>query len=379
MKYGSVKRKIRTALISLFLVMSCSSVFALEEYVIGIYKEIDQIFVKKSDKELDTVLKKNQGDKYYYLIENYTEKKIRRLIVNDEYDFAMAAVVVVIENNLDNEQAVEMYSSISDAYEVQKKFEEDAEKKRQQELARIEKEKEKKRENVNKNYVAKTTSEGTSVYVSGKEVKSSSTRWKGSFGLVNFANVYEQEFGVNTINYGIVANYTHEYSTEKYIIGGDGGLDFKFLNLNDSKTKIPLMLDLELMPKIAFPNVFKNFYVRGGFVSTAIGKGGNQKEGNLDALVQKFYTPAVGIQLENLKMGKTNLTMNYDYYAGHILYDNITSAMGAGLNLEIPFASVEQVKVTLNLGVRDKIFIKENGIENRANVVFAIGAENVNK
>ena len=107
-----------------FLIFICSvPLFAVEEYVAKIYKEIDHIFIIKSEDELNTVLSENNHDKYYYLIENYTEKKIRRLIVNNDYDFAMAAIVIVIENNLDNEQAVEMYSVISEAYEVQREHE----------------------------------------------------------------------------------------------------------------------------------------------------------------------------------------------------------------------------------------------------------------
>ena len=66
----------------------------------------------------------------------------------------MTAIIIVIENNLDNEQAVEMYSIISEAYEVQKAYETEQEQKRQLELARIEMEKEKQRVNVDKKYVS---------------------------------------------------------------------------------------------------------------------------------------------------------------------------------------------------------------------------------
>ena len=60
-----------------FLIFICSvPLFAVEEYVAKIYKEIDHIFIIKSEDELNTVLSENNHDKYYYLIENYTEKKI---------------------------------------------------------------------------------------------------------------------------------------------------------------------------------------------------------------------------------------------------------------------------------------------------------------
>ena len=89
-------KKILTVLLMLFI---SSSVFAIEEYVSEIYKQIDTCFTAKDEKQLNKLLSANTTDKYYYLMENYTQKKIRRLIVNNEYDFAMEATLVVIENN----------------------------------------------------------------------------------------------------------------------------------------------------------------------------------------------------------------------------------------------------------------------------------------
>ena len=130
----------------LFMYFS-GSLFAVEEYVSELYRQIDTIFTTKEEEQLNRLLEKNSNDKYYYLIENYTQKKIRRLIVNNEYDFAMTATLAVIENNLDNEEAVEMYSVIADAYEIQRKHEAELEHQRQLELARLQLEKEKQRDN----------------------------------------------------------------------------------------------------------------------------------------------------------------------------------------------------------------------------------------
>ena len=67
-------------------------------------------------------LKKIEGDDNYYLLENYTLKKIRRLVVKKDYDFAMQTNLVVIDNNLDNSEAVEMYAVIAHALEEQRKL-----------------------------------------------------------------------------------------------------------------------------------------------------------------------------------------------------------------------------------------------------------------
>ena len=363
--------------IAIAMLAFSSPVFAIEEYVSDIYKQIDLVFAKKSESELNTILSNNQNDRYYYLIENYTEKKIRRLIVASEYDFALAATEVVIENNLDNERAVEMYSNIVDSYKVQKEYEEQEEEKRQKELARIEKQKESKRASVDKQYVSTKTADGGAVYVSGRNVKSSSSAWKAGLGVASVGFLTEQESGVNARNYGVGLNVTYERLLDKISIGGDASLDFKFVDLGSGDSKIPLMLDYEILPKIGFPKFFRNLFVRAGFTRVKTGKKSDSE--TTEKVIGDFFSPVVGLQIEDFNIGPVELTANYDYYLGHLFYNDITTAMEASANLAIPFKNIDQVKLTFNIGVKDKIFLKENGLENRANIILAIGAENGNK
>ena len=53
--------------------------------------------------------------------------------------------------------------------------------------------------------------------------------------------------------------------------------------------------------------------------------------------------------------------------------------MGVNMNLEFAFASMDEVALNLNIGSRDKIFVKQGGFENRASLIFAVGVENVVK
>ena len=112
-------------------------------------KEIDIIFVEKDDNDLKQILKENGEDKNYHLMENYTKKKVRRLIIENDYEFAMTAIYIIIDNNIDvdyeDEEVVEMYSTIIEAYEIQQQYELEQETKRQEELAKKEREKERER------------------------------------------------------------------------------------------------------------------------------------------------------------------------------------------------------------------------------------------
>ena len=54
-------------------------------------------------------------------------------------------------------------------------------------------------------------------------------------------------------------------------------------------------------------------------------------------------------------------------------------AMGGELNMSVPFTDMEKVRLSLNVGVKDTLFVKSSGIENRTRFILAIGAENVAK
>ena len=376
-----INRRIKTFFSVIIFLFASVSLFAVDEYISKIYKQLDKIFLEKSENALNNVLSDNNHDKNYYLIENYTEKKIRRLIVNNDYDFAMTAIIIVIENNLDNEQAVEMYSIISEAYEVQKKYEAEQEQKRQLELARIEMEKEKQRVNVDKKYVSTSkTDTGKSVYISGKETKLSSYSWKAILGIIDFAWLMESTSGLNNLQYGVSLSGRYEYTFPNDVIfGGDVFADGHFLSFTKEKENIiPVFGEIEGLLKFATGEISKNLFFRLGFGSIYTGK--NSKAVNTVSVADSLFTPIIGVNLQKIKLPFANLDIGADWYAGHLFaQSDLSFAMGVNMNLEFAFASIEEVALNLNIGLRDKIFIKQTGFENRASLIFAVGVENVVK
>lgn len=371
------RRCIKTLIISIFLLFATNSLFAVEEYISRIYKELDQVFIVKSDDELNEILSSNNQDKYYYLIENYTEKKIRRLIVNNDYDFAMTAIVIVIENNLDNEQAVEMYTVISDAYEIQQQHEIEKEEKRKLELARIEMEKEKHRGQADKEFISKAKAEGGAVYVSGKEQKLTSYNWKGAFGLADVLYLHEPTGGIDTFHYGISLDGTYKYTMEnKMVIGADLFAGFQFLGIASESKLVPVVGDIDFAAKIALPNL-NNLFIRVGCGAIISAK----SEIAVDTVnvVDSFFTPIVGVRMEKLPVGPVFVDFGAEWLGGHLFIQDMKFAMGVDANVEIPFVELEEVKLSFNIGLRDKILMKESGLENRASLILAIGAENVIK
>ena len=66
-------KKIKTLIFGMIFLAVSHPLFAVDEYISKIYKQLDKIFYEKSENELNNVLSNNSQDRNYYLIENYTE------------------------------------------------------------------------------------------------------------------------------------------------------------------------------------------------------------------------------------------------------------------------------------------------------------------
>lgn len=347
---------------------------ALDAYVTVIYREVDIAFVNKSEKELDGVLGKNNEDRNYYLIENYTMKKIRHLIVNEEYNFASQATLVVIDNNLDNMEAVDLYATISAALQKQEEQQRIVEERKKLELAKFEAEKAKQKAKVEKDYVTVQSASGEAVYLKEKYEKLTSTFWSAKFGMFDGTYIVDTENSYDSFRYGISGDGTYEYSFDNLMIGFDAGADACIIPFTGDDGTI--IGNIEIMPKIGFNSFSKKISFRGGFASVFRVDSG---EKNTSTLTNTVYSPAFGIGLNHIHLGSATLSMSADYLLGTLAYGDLKAGINSKLNVAIPMTTMDKIKLTFNLGVKDTLFVKNSGIENRAGFILAIGAENVIK
>ena len=381
----TLKKRIKTLLLSLILLLAASNVFAIEEYVSKVYKQIDVIFIEQADKELDKVLRQNVDDKYYYLMENYTKKKVRRLIIDNEYEFAMTAIYIIIDNNIDgdfeDEDAVDLYAAVAEAYEIQQQFEKEKQEKAIAEAAKKEAEKERLLAVVEKDYNVVTTAEGKTVYLSSKDERTEKYRWNLNFGMIDFGLVTAAGLDKPSMSEGIALDFTYEYSIPNSIaIGGDLFFDFKFMEFNSG----PMEFNFEIAPKIAFKFAPKLFF-RLGFSDLGVLKSknsdGTQPKPEIAKIQNAFYgsviSPFVGIQLSNATFDKVGLNLDLNYLLGGLIAGDYQALSLKG-GVSVPFAELERVKLVFNLGVRDTLLIKtKDGVENHASAILGFGVENV--
>ena len=381
----TLKKRIKTLLLSLILLLAAGNLFAIEEYVSKVYKQIDVIFIEQADKELDKVLRQNVDDKYYYLMENYTKKKVRRLIIDNEYEFAMTAIYIIIDNNIDgdfeDEDAVDLYAAVAEAYEIQQQFEKEKEQKALAEAQKKAAEKERLLSVVEKDYNVVTTAEGKTVYLSSKDERTEKYRWNLNFGMIDFGLVTAAGLDKPSMSEGIALDFTYEYSIPNSIaIGGDLFFDFKFMEFNSG----PMEFNFEIAPKVAFKFAPKLFF-RVGFSDLGVLKSKNTEGSPVKPEVAKiqnaFYgsviSPFVGIQLSNATFDKVGLNLDLNYLLGGLIAGDYQALSLKG-GLSVPFAELERVKLVFNLGVRDTLLIKtKDGVENHASAILGFGVENV--
>lgn len=354
------------------LTLCFSSSYAVDAYISDLYRQIDIAFADKSENSLNNILSKNTEDSNYYLLENYAMKKIRHLLIKEDYEFAQKASIIVIDNNLDNTDAIEMYTVISSSLEIQEQHKREIEQKKQEELAKFQIEKEKKRVSVEKKYVSKKDASGETVFTKEKHESYSNNYWAFKFGLFNGDFITESDSSYDSFRYGISGDFIYEYSFDKITVGLDIEAEATiFPFTNDDKT---MLGKLAFVPKIGFGDFGRNFFLRAGFAS--ILKGGDSKE---SVLSDTLYTPVLGISWDKVSVGSMIFSGNLDYYIGHLATDNIKAAAGGYLNFGFPIADMEKIRLAFNIGIKDLIYVKDNGIENRAGIVLAIGAENVGK
>ena len=365
----------------------CSgSLFAVEEYVSQVYKEIDVIFINQADKELQNILRENVSDKYYYLMENYTKKKVRRLIIDNEYEFAMTAIYIIIDNNIDgdfeDEDAVDLYAAIAEAYEIQLQYEEEQRQKELADAAKKEAEKERISAAVEKDYNVVTTAEGKKVYLSSKDERQESYRWAANFGMIDFGLTTAKDLSGPLMAEGISLDATYEYTIPKQlIVGGDLFFDFKFMEFNNG----PMEFNFEIAPKVAFPSVSPKLFFRLGFSDLGVLKNKDETilaknkklAANQNGLYGNVVTPFLGVQLSNASLGNAGLNLDVNYlFSGLITGDYQALSFRGGVTL--PFAELERVKLMFNIGARDTLLIlKQGGVENHLSAIIGFGVENV--
>ena len=378
-------------LLALFLCFLGSfSVFAqASEELSDVYKRIDMAIAAKSSEAISKVLADNRYSPNYQMIENYTLKKTRQLIIMDNLELARQTSLAVIDNNLENFDAVELYSYIDKAILNQQAANQAAENRRRLEEERIAARNAKSKQQIASrgNFQVVNTASGEEVYVNEQQASFSSTIWTVKLCLADFVYQKITEPDYNSVKYGLGFGANIFRPSERFVVGADLFADAHIVTLSASEKKesttntegdLPqeFFISGRLVPEFAFADLSKNLFLRAGIAAHML----SSNDRNITNSSETFITPVVGLALDNVALGDSQFRLFADYDIGHMFYDEIKMAMEFGTSILLPFSVSDRTKMGLELGVQDLLLMKEEGgIENKAKFTFAIGVGNVVK
>ncbi|MBR1537071.1 MAG: hypothetical protein IJ630_09050 [Treponema sp.] len=388
----SVIKKTGKAL-ALLLAFACSfSVYAQSADDVGeIYKQIDMAVASKSADKISQILQAHRLSENYPLIENYTLKQTRKLIITDNLELARQTSLAVIDNNLENFDAVELYSYIDKAILNQQAANQAAENRKRLEQERIAARNAKSKQQIESrgNFQSVTTASGAEVYQNEQQASFSSTIWTVKLCLAdfNFQKITDPDY--SSLKYGLGFGANIFRPSERFILGADLFADAHIVTLTASEKKeastssgtdgdLPqeFFISGRLVPELAFADLSKNLFIRAGIAAHML----SSDSRDITNSTETFITPVVGLALDNISFGESQFRLFADYDVGHLFYDEIKMAMEFGTSLMLPFSVSDKTKMGLELGLQDLLIMKdEGGIENRAKFTFAIGVGNVVK
>ncbi|MBB5227266.1 hypothetical protein [Treponema ruminis] len=368
----------------------------------AVYKKIDMAIASKSADSIAKILNENKSSADYPLIENYTLKKTRQLIITDNLELARQTSLAVIDNNIENFDAVELYSYIDKAILNQQAANQAAENRKRLEEERIAARNAKSKQKLENrgNYQVVSTASGQEVYVNEQQASFSSLLWTVKIGLADFIYQKTADPDYSSLKYGLAIGANVFKPSERLILGCDFFADAHIVTLMSSggnpeakaaaqKTQIDsdnpqeFFMSARIVPEIAFADLSKNLFLRAGLAAHLLASNDKAITGSTST----FFSPVLGVALDNLHLGEAQLRAFCDYDAGSLFYNDINMAMEFGGSILLPMAVNDKTKFGLELGVQDLLLMRNaaedgshgGGMENRVKFTFAIGVGNVTK
>lgn len=388
MKSFKKSRKLLALSVSMLCVLSS---FAQSTDDVGeVFKKIDMAIASKAPESISKILSENRSSSSYSIIENYTLKKTRQLIITDNLEFARQTSLAVIDNNIENFDAVELYSYIDKAILNQQAANQAAENRRRLEEERIAARNAKSKQKIESrgNYQVVNTASGHEVYVNEQKASFSSWIWNVKIGLADFVYQKSSEPDYSSLKYGLAFGANIFYPMERFVFAADifadahivtfstsGGLEAKNPK-QSTETPQEFFISGRFVPELAFADFSKNLFLRAGISANMLASNDRERTGSQDT----FFSPVLGLALDNVSLGEAQLRIFCDYDFGALAYEELSSAMEFGGSILLPMAVNDKTKFGIEFGAQDLLLMKtEGGMENRTKFILAIGVGNVTK
>ena len=92
--------------------MNSENDFALDSELLEIQAELDSAVEIRSPESVAQILKNSKNQENYHQIENLVLEKARNLVLTEDFELAKNISLCVIEMNIENFEAIDLYSFI---------------------------------------------------------------------------------------------------------------------------------------------------------------------------------------------------------------------------------------------------------------------------
>ncbi len=342
------------------------TVFAQSDRLHLLYQNVDSAFAHKSDAELHSLLAQNRDDADYRQLESYVIQKIKRLIAERDYRLAMLADLAVLDNNLANEDAVELYSAIINAQEQQKALKAAV-------SGQLEDEEDADGADTEEDAESGRAQTATAADSAAERQRAWRYFWLFKFGMFDgaFFTVTDKKSGwrYHSFRYGISADLIYEQAFQPISVGIDFSSAAVIVPLYNGDGA--LTGSVRVIPTLSIKKFSEYAQARAGFACFI-----KKETTDVSPLHKTVYTPVIGCGFAHIAAGRAQVSGSIDYYPGHFAYPDLLAALGGAFNCRIPLTTLDKISLHFNIGLKDILFIKDNGIENRTGLTLSVGVGN---
>ncbi len=355
-------------LLAMILLVAASVIWAQAVVPEDVYRQIDSAILEKSTPNIDAVLSRGAASPWYPRLEAYVLKKARQLVIQNDLEQAKALSLALIDRNLDNNEAVELYQSLQSTMAKR-----DAELKKTAEKEQLDSFKQKAAETKIKQDLGKTYKTATNT-TTGKKVYLDqdfndhyrSNTWDFMIGLANAGIVTENS--AQSLKYGLSIAGSLFYHAEAFSIGADIEGGAMLLSFTGEQS---LNWFGAAVVSAANNSLGKNLVLRLGYAVFAY------NSGSLTGNEERFYTPVAGLGLRDIRVGETGrFRIAADYYPGYLLVDGIRFAMGGNMGFAFVLAEMQDFDIHFHADLKDILIVYSDGMKNDAKLILAIGVGN---
>ncbi len=360
--------KCSTILRPMFIILAlCSGLsvgFSLDNERLA--ESLDTAFIRQSRAELTRILEQTQSTPTYRDVETYAIKKIREALIFNRLEFAEFASLSLININLNNFEALDLYTRIGTALAARQEQERQEETVRLAELKEEQKQIEPVSVAVEQDFEQRVSADGQNVYFDLSELsRFSPFNWGVNAKLVSLSLLSNPaQMGMK---YGVGLAGEFFYNASSISIGSELDLSAYIITLLGDEN---LVSDFTIVPAIAFLDLSEHLYFRVGF------KGIFDNASGENSYNASFLTPLFGLEWKKIEIGSTQTRVAFDYLIGHIALENVQTAFDLGLRTIVPITDLGSFTFNALFDFSNTLILINNDIQNNAKFTIGLGVGN---